>query len=164
MTSGGPFPAATWRRNRRRIFLPAGFLAAIAGRLLSVAGQSLSPPAAENGSGDGSGDILADLTPMMMTMTDQMTMTTSSMAMLTDPMTTTALGMSASPVGLMMDSSTLATDPNATYSLRNTTTSLAMELYLDYAEVNYTLLLPILPNATQVHLGIVLDERYVQRI
>jgi hypothetical protein len=158
MTSGGPLPAATWRRNRRRIFLPAGFLAAISS-LLSVAGQSLSPPAAENGgSGDGSGD----LTPMTMMMTDQMT--TTSIAMLTDPMTTTAMGMSASPVGLMMDSSTLATDPNATYGLRNTTTSLAMELYLDYAEVNYTLLLPVLPNATQVHLGIVVDERYLQRV
>jgi hypothetical protein len=144
MTSGGPFPAATWRRNRRRIFLPAGFLAAIAGRLLSVAGQSLSPPAAENGSGDGSGD----LTPMTMMMTDQMT--TTSIAMLTDPMTTTTA------MGLMMDSSTQAVDMNAT--LRSTT-SLAMELYLDYAEVNYTLLLPILPNATKVHLGIVVDER-----
>ncbi len=156
MTSGGPLPAATWRRNRRRIFLPAGFLAAIAS-LLSVAGQSLPPPAAENGSGDGSGD----LTPMMMMMTDQMTATTTNIAMLTDPMTTTAMGMSASPVGLMMDSSTQAVDMNAT--LRNPA-SLAMELYLDYAEVNYTLLLPILPNATQVHLGIVLDERYVQRV
>jgi hypothetical protein len=157
MTSGGPLPAATWRRrNRRRIFLPAGFLAAIAS-LLSVAGQSVSP--AENGSGDGS---VADLTPMMMMMTDQTT--TTNIAMLTDPMkTTTAMGMSASPVGLMMDSSTLlAVDMNAT--LRNPATSLAMELYLDYAEVNYTLLLPILPNATQVHLGIVVDERYVQRV
>jgi hypothetical protein len=160
MTSGGPLPAATRRRNRRRIFLPAGFLAAISS-LLSVAGQSLSPPAAENGgSGDGSGD----LTPMMMMMTDQMTATTTSMVMLDDPMkTTTAMGMSASPVGgLMMDSSTLAVDMNAT--LRSTTASLAMELYLDYAEVNYTLLLPVLPNATQVHLGIVLDERYEQRV
>jgi hypothetical protein len=153
MTSGGPLPAATWRRNRRRIFLPAGLLAAIAS-LLSVAGQSLSPPAENGGSGDGSGD----LTPMTMMMTDQMT---TSIAMLTDPMTTTAMGMSASPVGLMMDSSTQAVDMNAT--LRNPT-SLAMELYLDYAEVNYTLLLPVLPNATQVHLGIVVDERYVQRV
>jgi hypothetical protein len=157
MTSGGPLPAATWRWwNRRRIFLPAGFLAAIAS-LLSVAGQSLSPPAENGGNGDGSGD----LTPMMMMMTDQMTATTTGIAMLTDPMTTTAMGMSASPVGLMMDSSTQAVDMNAT--LRNPA-SLAMELYLDYAEVNYTLLLPVLPNATQVHLGIVLDERYVERV
>lgn len=130
MTSGGSRPVAVRSRGRR---LLSALLAVAA-----IAGGSDGSSGGENGE------------PSSMTM-DQ----TTSISMLTAP---TAMGMST---GLMVDSSAImAKDSNVTtMNNNNNSMGLTQSLYLEYAEVNYTLLLPILPNATQIHLGLVVDQR-----
>ena len=126
--------------------------------ILMAAAVTTGPPktAAQSteGSGDGGGETTTAMSDLV-TMVDK----TTTVAILTDMLTpmTTAMDLSATTIDLMVDSSTVLT---TTTNTTGTNSSLAMELYLEYAEVDYSLLLPILPNATQVHLGLLVDERY----
>jgi hypothetical protein len=90
---------------------------------------------------------------------------TTSMAMLTDPMTTsmvtTPMDLATMTRTMMVDSSTGGNEFNSSRdgNMQMSNASLGMDMYLEYMEVDYSLLLPILPNATQVHLGMLVDER-----
>ena len=111
--------------------------------ILMAAAVTTGPPktAAQSteGSGDGGGETTTAMSDLV-TMVDK----TTTVAMLTDMLTpmTTAMDLSATTIDLMVDSSTVLT---TTTNTTGTNSSLAMELYLEYAEVDYSLLLPILP-------------------